>query len=216
MRIRDIPKENRPRERFLQHGSNVLSDAELLAIILQKGTCKENVIDMSNRLLSLHSIEKLSGLSLHELQQIKGIGPAKAMQIKAAFELSRRANSGRVCERVVKSSQDIAPHYIERMKGLKREHLIAVLLDSKNKVIKEHVVSIGTLNASLVHPREVFREAIRNSANAIILIHNHPSGDCEPSSEDIVVADRISDAGVLLNVRVIDNIVIGKDCYKCY
>ncbi|MBU4492871.1 MAG: DNA repair protein RadC [Nanoarchaeota archaeon] len=160
MRIKDISKWERPRERFRMKGPDALSNAELLAIILQKGTLNENAVDMSNRIISKFSLEKLSELSLKELESVKGIGEAKAMQIKAIFEINKRVNSGVICERVVNSSEDIAKYYIERMKGLKREHLIAVFLDSKNKIINDKVISIGTLNSSLVHPREVFKEAI--------------------------------------------------------
>jgi len=160
MRIKDISKWERPRERFRMKGPDALSNAELLAIVLQKGTRKENVIDMSNRIISKFGLDKLSELSLKELESVKGIGEAKAMQIKAIFEINKRVNSGVICERVVNSSEDIAKYYIERMKGLKREHLIAVFLDSKNKIINDKVISIGTLNSSLVHPREVFKEAI--------------------------------------------------------
>jgi len=160
MRIKDISKWERPRERFRMKGADVLSDAELLAVILQKGTLNENVIDMSNKIISKFGLEKLSGLSLKELESVKGVGEAKAMQIKAVFEINKRVSSGVICERVVNCSEDIAKYYMERMKGLKREHLIAVFLDSKNKIIKDEVISIGTLNSSLVHPREVFKEAI--------------------------------------------------------
>jgi len=214
MRIKDISKWERPRERFRMNGADVLSNAELLAVILQKGTLNENVIDMSNRIISKHGMDKLSDLSLKELQEIKGIGPAKAMQIKAIFEINKRVNSGVICERVVNCSEDIAKYYIERMKGLKREHLIAVFLDSKNKIINDKVISIGTLNSSLVHPREVFKEAIKNSANAIILVHNHPSGDCGPSSEDIEITDRVREAGEMVGIKLLDHIIIGKKEWK--
>jgi len=216
MRIKDIPKENRPRERLKLNGADVLSNSELLAIILQKGTRKENVIDMSNRLLSKYSIDKLSECSLTELKDIPGIGEAKAMQIKAIFEINKRVNSGVICERVVNSSEDIAKYYIERMKGLKREHLIAVFLDSKNKIIGDKVISIGTLNSSLVHPREVFKEAIKNSANAIILVHNHPSGDCGPSSEDIEITNRVKEAGEMVGIKLLDHVIVGKDKHYSY
>ncbi len=214
MRIKDIPKENRPRERLKQNGIDVLSNAELLAIILQKGTRKENVIDMSNRIIFKYSFDKLSECSLTELKDIPGIGDAKAMQIKAIFEINKRVNSGVICERVVNCSEDIAKYYIERMKGLKREHLIAVFLDSKNKIINDKVISIGTLNSSLVHPREVFKEAIKNSANAIILVHNHPSGEVESSPEDLDITEKMKEAGVLVGIKVLDHVIVGKDRYK--
>jgi len=216
MRIKDIPKENRPRERLKLNGADVLSNSELLAIILQKGTRKENAIDMSNRLLAKHSIDKLSECSLTELKDIPGIGDAKAMQIMALFELSKRVKSGSIAEEVVSNSSDIANYYMERMKGLKREHLIAVFLDSKNKIINDKVISIGTLNSSLVHPREVFKEAIKCSANAIILVHNHPSGDCGPSSEDIEITDRVKEAGEMVGIKLLDHVIVGKDKHYSY
>ena len=216
MRIKDISKWERPRERFRMKGPDALSNAELLAIILQKGHKGENAIDMSNRIISKFGLDKLSELSLKELESVKGIGEAKAMQIKAIFEINKRVNSGVICERVVNSSEDIARYYIERMKGLKREHLIAVFLDSKNKIINDKVISIGTLNSSLVHPREVFKEAIKNSANAIILVHNHPSGDCGPSSEDIEITDRIREAGEMVGIKLLDHVIVDKDKHYSY
>jgi len=214
MRIKDIPRENRPRERFKLNGADVLSNSELLAIILQKGTRKENVIDMSNRIISKYSFDKLSECSLSELKSIPGIGDAKAMQILALFELSKRTKSGSIAEKVVSNSEDIAKYYMERMRGLKREHLIAVFLDSKNKIINDKVISIGTLNSSLVHPREVFKEAIKNSANAIILVHNHPSGEVESSPEDLDITEKMKEAGVLVGIKVLDHVIVGKDRYK--
>ena len=216
MRIKDISKWERPRERLKLHGVDVLSNAELLAIILQKGTRKENVVDVANRIISKYSFEKLSECSLTELKEIKGIGDAKGMQILALFELSKRIKSGVIAEKVVSNSEDIAKYYMERMRGLKREHLIAVFLDSKNKIIKDKVISIGTLNSSLVHPREVFKEAIKNSANAIILVHNHPSGDCGPSSEDIEITNRVKAAGEMVGIKLLDHVIVGKNDYYSY
>ena len=216
MKIKDISKENRPRERYQRLGADVLSDAELLAIILQKGNKEENVVDMSNRLISKYSLEKLSELSLKEIQEVKGIGPAKAMQIKALFEFNKRIKAGSICEKVVNSSADIASYYMEKMKDLKKEHFIAVFLDSKNKIIKDELISVGTLNASLVHPREVFKEAIKNSANSIILVHNHPSGDCIPSKADEHIADRFNESGKLLKIKVKDHVIIGKKKHYIY
>jgi DNA repair protein RadC len=157
MRIHDITTENRPRERLLRQGVSVLSDAELLAIILQNGCYGENAIDVSNRLIACYGVEKLSSLSPSELMKIKGIGMAKACKIIAAFEISKRVKAGRIHEKVIRNSSDIAHYYMEKMKDYKKEYLIAVLLDSKNKIIKDEIISIGTLDSSLVHPREVFK-----------------------------------------------------------
>ena len=214
MRMEDIALENRPRERLKFNGLNVLSDAELLAIILGAGTYGENVVDMSNRLITKYKFDNLNSLSLKELMKIKGIGEAKACKILSAFELSKRIKAGKIAEKVVHNASDIANHYMEKMKDFKKEHLIAVFLDSKNKIIKDEVISIGTLDSSLVHPREVFKEAIKNSAAAIILVHNHPSGDCEASEEDRMITEKMIEAGEMLNIKVLDHLVIGGNRYE--
>lgn len=217
MRICDIASSDRPRERLRFNGPSVLSNQELLAILLRTGTRKskkiasENVIDMSNRLIAEYGLDKLNSLSLNELMKIRGIGLAKASTIQAAFELNKRINAGKLPSKKVKSASDIAHYYREKMKDLKKEHLIAVFLDSRNKIIKDEVISIGTLDSSLVHPREVFKEAIKNSASSLILVHNHPSGDPNPSEEDKHVMDVFLEAGKLLNIKVIDHVIIGNN-----
>ena len=210
MRIKDISLEQRPRERLKIKGIDSLNDSELLAIILQNGTNGENVIDLSHRLIASFGLDKLNLLSLTELMKIKGIKLAKASQLIAAFELSKRINSGTICEKVVKNPSDIAGYYMEKLKDKKKEHFIAVFLDSKNKVIKDEVISIGTLNSSLVHPREVFKEAIKNSANSIILVHNHPSGSVEPSEEDYRVNKVLVETGNLIGIKVLDHLIVGE------
>ncbi|MBN1214550.1 MAG: DNA repair protein RadC [Candidatus Lokiarchaeota archaeon] len=214
MRICDISLENRPRERLKTNGLSVLSDAELLAIILQNGYYGENVIDISNRLIASYGLENLKNLSLTEITKIKGIGTAKACKLLAAFELSKRANAGKICEKVIHNASDIANHYMEKMKDYKKEHLVAVFLDSKNKIIKDEVISIGTLDSSLVHPREVFKEAIKNSAAGIILVHNHPSGDCGASDEDMRINEKLFEAGQILNIKILDHIIIGGNKFE--
>lgn len=209
MKIKEIAIEQRPRERLKFKGADSLSDVELLAILLQNGRHGENVVDLSNRLISTFDLEKLNSLSLHELMKIKGIGLAKASKIIAAFELSKRINSGKICEKIVKNPSDIANHYMEKLKDLKKEYFIAVFLDSKNKIIKDEVISIGTLNSSLVHPREVFKEAIKQSANSIILVHNHPSGNVEPSEKDYRVNKVLIETGNLVGIKVLDHLIVG-------
>ena len=211
MRIKEIALEQRPRERLKNHNTDSLSDAELLAILLQNGSPGENVIDLSNRLISTFGVDKLNSLSLQELMKIKGIGLAKASKLIVAFELSKRINSGKICEKVVKNPSDIAKHYMEKLKDLKKEYFIAVFLDSKNKIIKDEVISIGTLNSSLVHPREVFKEAIKQSANSIILVHNHPSGNIEPSDEDCRVNKVLVETGNLVGIKVLDHLIVGNE-----
>jgi len=207
--IKEISIEQRPRERLRRNGADKLSDAELLALLIQYGSKGESAVDLSNRLISTFEIDKLNSLSLQELMKIKGIGLAKASKLIAAFELSKRVSSGKICEKIVKNPSDIAQHYMEKLKDLKKEHFIAVFLDSKNKVIKDEVISIGTLNSSLVHPREVFKEAIKNSANSIILVHNHPSGSVEPSDEDYRVNKVLVETGNLVGIKVLDHLVVG-------
>ncbi|MBL7055341.1 DNA repair protein RadC [Candidatus Woesearchaeota archaeon] len=202
--------EQRPRERVKANGVEVLSDPELLAIILQNGSQGENVIDLSHRLINTFGLDKLNSLSLQELMKIKGIKLAKASKLIAAFELSKRVNSGKICEKIVSNAADIASHYMEKLKDLKKEHFIAVFLDTKNKIICDKVISIGTLNSSLVHPREVFKEAIKVSANAIILVHNHPSGDCEASDEDRRITKILMGAGEMVGIKILDHIIIGE------
>ena len=207
MKIKNIAIEQRPRERM--KAGNVLNDADLLALLLGSGVKGESAIDMGNRLISENGMDKINFLSLQELMKIKGIGLAKASRLVAAFELSKRVSSGKICEKIVKNPSDIASHYIEKLKDLKKEHFIAVFLDSKNKIIKDEVISIGTLNSSLVHPREVFKEAIKCSANSVILVHNHPSGSVEPSDEDYRVNKVLIETGNLVGIKVLDHLVVG-------
>ena len=214
MKINEIPEENRPRERFQKLGANVLSDAELLAIILQKGTKGENVIDMCNRLISKYGIDKLSYLSLKELQEINGIGPAKAMQIKALFEFKRRHDLAKRTKIPVRSAKDVFEYASRRLPDNDKEHFMVLHLDSKNRIIKDEIISTGILNASLVHPREVFKPAIKESANSIILVHNHPSGDPTPSEEDKKITKILFDAGELLDIKLLDHVIVGDTYYS--
>jgi DNA repair protein RadC len=211
MRIKDISLENRPRERLEKQGAASLSDAELLAVILKTGNKEENVIDMSNRLISKHGIDKLSSCSLTELQEINGIGKAKASQILALFEFNKRHNLAKQNGKPIKSAKDVFDYVSPKVSSLDRECFMVLHLDTKNRVIKEEVVSVGTLNSSIVHPRELFKSAIKESANSVILAHNHPSGDPTPSQEDEEMTDRIMDAGKLLGIDVLDHVIIGKD-----
>ena len=210
-----MPVENRPRERLQKLGEQALSDAELLAIILQKGTKQDNVIDLSNKLLAKFKLGELSKLSLTELQVINGIGPAKAMQIKALFELNKRIKVND--NSLVFSSAKIVFDFLSpKLSGLDKEHFIVLLLDSKNKLIKEELISIGTLNASLIHPREIFKPAIKESANSIILVHNHPSGDCTPSKNDEKITELLKQTSTTINIPIIDHIIISKNSYYSF
>lgn len=207
MKLKDIPIQNQPRERLLRYGPESLSDAELLAIILQKGSKKENVVDMCNRLLSKNN--NLSDMSLQELQQINGIGQAKAMQIKAIFEFSKRQKNNNNQTNIITRAEDVY-ELMSFLKNKKKEHLYGLYLDTKNKIIeKPELISIGILDASLIHPREIFKQAIRKSAKSIILVHNHPSGDTQPSNEDIDITERLKEAAKLLDIQFLDHVIIG-------
>ncbi len=211
MKIRDLPLSSQPRERFLKNGAEALSDAELFAIILRTGTQNENVIDMSNKLINKYNLDKLFDCSLAELQKIKGIGPGKAMQILAMAELGKRYSQSKNPIKKITSAKDIFEHFHQRLKDEKQEHFYILMLNTKNNIIGEQLVSKGTLDASIIEPREVFRSAIKNSASRIILIHNHPSGDPKPSKEDIDVTKKLIESGKMLNIQVLDHIIIGKE-----
>lgn len=209
MKIKDIPSENRPRERLEKQGPKALSDAELLAIILKTGTKQENVIDVSNRLISKYGIGKLSGCSLKELQEIKGIGRAKACQIVALFEFNKRHNLAKQNGRPIKSSKDVFEYCLPKLSGADKEHFMVLHLDAKNKIVKDEIISVGALTGTIAHPREVFKSAIKESAHSVILVHNHPSGDPTPSDEDKIVTERLFEAGELLGIKVLDHVIIG-------
>lgn len=216
MRMKDIAEENRPRERVLKKGPDALSDAELLAIILQNGTKKHNVVDMSHILLIQHGMAKLADISLKELQEIEGIGPTKAMQIKALFEFNKRFNLNVITRVPVQSAKDVFEYAKNRLPSNDKEYFMALYLDSKNRVIKDETISVGTLNSSLIHPREVFKAAIKESANAVIFVHNHPSGDPAPSEEDEQITEKLFEAGELLGIKVLDHVIIGQEGYHSF
>ncbi|MBU0760333.1 MAG: DNA repair protein RadC [Nanoarchaeota archaeon] len=212
MKIHDMPKQNRPRERFLKHGPEALSDAELFAIFLRTGTIGENVTDMSNRLIAEYGLDKLFDCSLKELQQIKGIGPSKAMQILAMSELGKRTSiSKNVTSKKISCAKDVFNHFHERLRDKKEEHFYILMLNTQNNIIGEQLISKGILDASIVHPREIFKPAIKNSASKIILIHNHPSGDATPSGEDEEITLKLINTGEQLGIKVLDHIILSKD-----
>lgn len=213
--IRDVHWEDRPRERLLNYGPESLSNPELLAILLRTGTKSESVLHLANRLLN--QFEGLYGLkdaSIEELTSIRGIGKAKAVQIIAAIELGRRINNLQLQDRyVIKSPEDGANYVMNDMRFLSQEHFVVAYLNTKNQVIHRQTIFIGSLNASIVHPREVFKEAFRRSAASIICFHNHPSGDPQPSREDIEVTKRLVECGKLLGIEVLDHLIIGDKKY---
>lgn len=209
--LKDLPPEVRPRERLARDGARSLSDAELLAIILRTGTQEETALELAQRLLyQFGGLQGLHQCSLAELAEVKGVGMAKACQIKAAIEMGRRAFESTRTEKVtIRSPSDVARLLMSEMRYLDREHLKAVLLNTRNMVLDVVTISVGTLNASLAHPRECFKEAIRQSAAAVIFVHNHPSGDPSPSPEDISLTRQLVEAGKLLGIEVLDHVIIG-------
>ncbi len=213
MKIRDMPEQNRPRERFLKHGSEALSDAELFAIILRIGSPNENVIDMSNRLIKEYGLNKLFDCSLKELQKIKGIGPSKAMQILTIAELNKRYNLSKIPQKRISSAEDVFNIYKEKLSNKKQEIITVLMLGTKNHILGEKVISIGNANTAIVDAKEILNLAIKNSASKIILIHNHPSGDPTPSIEDKRVTQKIIKAGEIVGIAVLDHIIIGNDGY---
>lgn len=204
-----------PRERLLSHGAKSLSNTELLAILINTGRKGFSSIDISNELLkSASNLNELKKSSINDLIKVKGIGLQKAITLKAAFELGermgRRAENNRI---KITQPSDVADYMIPTMKDLTQEHFVILLLNSKNVVIKETCVFKGTLNSSIVHPREIFSIAVRENANAIIAVHNHPSGDTTPSVNDIMVAKRLKLIGELLSIDVLDSLVVSDNNY---
>ncbi|MEI6758689.1 MAG: JAB domain-containing protein [Chlorobium sp.] len=210
MRIHDLDPENRPRERFLRSGPASLSPAELLAIILRSGTKNLNIVDTCNELIASFGLEKLADAKLGELKKTKGIGEAKAMQIVAIFELNKRLHFNRNLNKKIQAARDVFEYMEGRIPDEKKEHLFVLHLNTKNQIIRNELVSVGTLNASLIHPREVFKSAIRESAHAIILVHNHPSGDVEPSNADRQVTELLKKASAVIQIDLLDHVIIGK------
>ncbi|MCK8828230.1 DNA repair protein RadC [Natroniella acetigena] len=212
--IKDMPSEERPREKLVKYGATTLSTAELLALILRTGSKKRTALDLANKLLTVcEGIKCLVDLSIEELQQIKGIGLAKASQLKAVAELSKRLISTHSDLTKISSPEDIAQFMIPKLKDFHQESFQIVLLNTKNEIIGVREIFKGTLNNSIVHPREVFRPAIKKSSAAIILAHNHPSGDVRPSQEDIEVTKRLVQVGELVGIEVLDHLIIGVDDY---
>ena len=210
LRILDMQKEERPRERLIKNGAAALSDSELLAIILRTGSKQENVINLSQRLLSEYNLKQLSTINIAQLMNIHGIKESKAAQIAACFEIARRLESfNEEVKPKVNSPEDVYQRIYPRMREQKKENFIELCLDTKNQIIREEIISIGSLNANVVHPREVFKTALAVSAAHIIVAHNHPSGDPTPSREDIEVTKKLIEAGKIIGVDVLDHVIIG-------
>ncbi len=216
MRVKDLPSSERPYEKFEMYGPSALSDAELLAIIIRSGSRKERSIELAQRILGIkkQGIRGIYDLSLGDLKQVPGIGRVKSIQIKAIAELSKRISKYNAEAKIkISSPGSIATLYMEEMRYLHQEHLKTVFLDTKNQIISDKFLTVGTVNASLINPREVFIQALRHNAVHVILLHNHPSGDPTPSHEDISITRRIIEAGDIIGIKLLDHIIIGDGNY---
>lgn len=212
--IKDYPEEVRPREKLFHAGAEGLSDQELLAILLRSGTRDKTALDLAGEILAAGGITSLTTLSVDELIEKKGVGLAKAAQLKAAVELARRLSRQKLGARpVIRNPQDAFELVRGEMAYLDREHFRVINLNTKKQVLAIDTVSVGSLNASLVHPREVFKLPIKRSAACLILVHNHPSGDTKPSREDRDLTQRLCQAGALLGIDIVDHLIIGQNNY---
>ena len=215
--IKDWPEADRPREKLLAKGAESLSETELLAIILRNGNAStgESAVDHARLLLNqFGGLKGLDEAAANEISAVKGIGPAKVAQLKACLEIGRRIGSQKwESGQPLHSAEDVYQHFRENLGRKKREIFYVVLLNNKNRKIREVKVSEGSLTASLVHPREVYNPVIRESAAGVIFVHNHPSGDPAPSPEDIDITKRLKEVGAVMGVRVLDHVVIGHDRY---
>lgn len=209
--IKELPKMDRPYEKLERLSADVLSDAELLAIIIRTGSKDETSVDLARRILYQEGLEFLKKATMEQFTQIKGIGRVKALQLLSLRELTIRMSTFRVSENTnsISSPTDVANYLMERMRYLKKEIFKIVILDNKNKIIKEENVSVGSLDQTIVHPREVFQKAIKSIAKAVILVHNHPSGDPTPSKNDIETTKRLCECGKILGIKVLDHIIVG-------
>ncbi len=223
--LRSLPYWERPRERLARLGPGALSDAELLAILLRTGdgSAAASALDLARRLLAegarrtgdpKRALRFLATASVQELSQLKGIGPAKAAQVKAGVELGRRVARDESLERtVVASPADVARYFLAELRDLEQEQLYALLVDGKGGIIACELISVGDLSGAPAHPREVFKAAVRQNAHAVILVHNHPSGDPTPSELDVAVTRRLAEAGRILGIEVLDHLVVGDNRY---
>lgn len=214
MTIREMAADDKPREKMMAHGAKTMSSAELIAIIIGSGERRVTAVDLARKLLHVYDgdLNRLYQASVSELcndQALKGIGTAKACKIKAALELGHRLRRRPDHFPVVKNPEDVAAFLNEVIWDARREHFWVLLLDTRHKIFKTEEISVGTLNSSLVHPREVFYPAIRQSASAIILAHNHPSGDVTPSEEDLALTNRLVQVGEIIGIPILDHFIVG-------
>lgn len=214
MKLKSFPAEERPREKLIKHGPKILTNSELLAIILGTGNKQENVLSLSNKILRKYNLKSLSRASITKLSKEVGIGKAKSCQISACFELGKRISSFKENKKLkIRNAKEIVKLFGSEMSSLKQENLKVIFLDSRNKIIKDDIIFIGSFNESIINHREIFKIALEENANSIILIHNHPSGDPNPSMSDIEATQEILRAAEILKIPVMDHIIIGDQKY---
>ena len=213
--IKDLDIDLRPREKMEKQGYESLADEELLAILLATGSKNKNSIELAREILEKFTYDQLLEISIEELYSIKGIKLAKASKIVAAIQFGKRLSQRLVDRKINKitSNEDVYKLMKNIFVGEKKEHFYAILLDTKNDIISRELISTGDLNSTVVNPREVFKPAVKKSANALILVHNHPSGNCKPSVEDINITNRLKKAGDILSIKVLDHVIIGFEKY---
>ena len=211
MKLKSLPKIERPREKLEKYGPERLSNSELLAILLRTGSKGINVVELSNKILKKFSSEGISKANIKELKNTFGLGSAKACEIVACFELGRRLLQNKQSALLL-SPQDVWKE-LKDIRDNKKEHFVVFFLDARNQEIKREIISIGSLNANLVHPREVFEPAVRYLAAQVIVAHNHPAGDSEPSDHDVEITKRLKEAGEVLGIELVDHIIVTKNSY---
>lgn len=212
LRIRDLPEEDKPREKLRKHGPAALKNYELMAVILGKGTKKEGILELSQRIMDQYGEQAIfTEGDVGKIEKVLGLSPVQACQVVAAFELGKRL-FGRPTEVFLRSPEEVF-EYAKDMARLKQEHLRGLYLDTRNRLVRDEVITIGTLNESLAHPREIFHPAVETHAAAIILVHNHPSGDPFPSRDDIELTKQIYEASRLMEIEVLDHVIIGNKRY---
>ncbi len=211
MKIKDLPKSDRPREKLVAKGAENLKDSELLAILLRTGKAGKNVIEIASQILIKHSKKRLLQMSYADLVKIGGIDSAKATTLLAAFELAKRAMEVNDTNLPTISNAKDATAQLTDIRDLKKEHFVVLYLNAKNQLVYKETISMGTLNANLVHPREVFEPALKHSAAQIVAAHNHPSGDPKPSEDDLEITKRLTEAGKMMGVEVMDHVIVSKN-----
>lgn len=216
--IKELPIKERPRERFVKYGASAIQTFELIAIILRTGSKDESVLELAKRVTYMsNSLKDLSNTSIKELKSIKGIGDSKAIELLAAFELGKRVNKESFSSHYKLHSPEKIYQFLKNELEMKtQEHFLALYLNTKGELIKKETLFIGSLNSSLIHPREIFKHAVINSAAAIIICHNHPSGDPNPSRQDLEITKLIHKNSLMMDIELLDHIIIGKDKYYSF